>query len=110
MINKLFVYGTLAPGKPNEHFLSVLAGSWQPARVKGHLLEAGWGADAGCPGVKLDSNGDDVNGLIFTSVDLEDNWEKLDNFEGDEYLQVLVSAELEDGSTQQVYIYELSDV
>lgn len=108
MINKLFVYGTLAPGKPNEHILSDLTGSWQPAKVKGLLLEAGWGAEVGYPGVKLDGNGEDVDGLIFSSDDLDDYWEMLDKFEGDEYRRVLVSARLEDGSIQKVYVYELN--
>ena len=29
MIQRLFVYGTLAPGRPNEHVLSEIGGSWE---------------------------------------------------------------------------------
>jgi gamma-glutamylcyclotransferase (GGCT)/AIG2-like uncharacterized protein YtfP len=51
MIDRLFVYGTLAPGRPNEHILANVAGEWEPASVTGRLLEEGWGAAAGYPGM-----------------------------------------------------------
>lgn len=35
MEERLFVYGTLAPGKPNEHVLAGLTGDWVAASVKG---------------------------------------------------------------------------
>ena len=44
MVDRLFVYGTLAPGRPNEHILADVAGEWEPASVTGRLLEEGWGA------------------------------------------------------------------
>jgi gamma-glutamylcyclotransferase (GGCT)/AIG2-like uncharacterized protein YtfP len=31
--DRLFVYGTLAPGRPNEHVLADLGGTWEPAYV-----------------------------------------------------------------------------
>ena len=53
-INKLFVYGTLGPGRPNEHVMTNIGGKWQDARLKGKLIEAGWGAAMGFPGIQLD--------------------------------------------------------
>jgi len=47
MTERLFVYGTLAPGRPNEHILADVPGSWEPARVTGTLREEGWGAAMG---------------------------------------------------------------
>ena len=41
MIEKLFVYGTLAPNRPNEHILKQIGGSWQDAIVMGILREEG---------------------------------------------------------------------
>ena len=43
MPNRLFVYGTLAPGRPNAHILAPLGGNWQPATVTGHLKQQGGG-------------------------------------------------------------------
>ncbi|MEM6768042.1 MAG: gamma-glutamylcyclotransferase, partial [Bacteroidota bacterium] len=56
-MNKLFVYGTLGPGRPNEHILSSIGGSWQAGSVKGNLYEEGWGAVMGFPGIVLDEAG-----------------------------------------------------
>ena len=51
MTYRLFVYGTLAPGRPNEHVLAAIPGSWEAATVKGKLFQEGWGARAGFPGI-----------------------------------------------------------
>ncbi len=47
----LFVYGTLAPGRPNEHILADVPGTWQSAIVFGTLIDEGWGAELGYPGI-----------------------------------------------------------
>jgi len=108
MINRLFVYGTLAPGRPNEHVLSSVSGKWEPATVRGRLLEEGWGAAAGYPGIVLDGCGDEIHGLLFSSDSLPDHWARLDKFEGEGYERVLTSVRLEDGNTVDAYIYRLS--
>lgn len=41
MIERLFVYGSLAPGRPNEHILAAIPGTWEPASVSGRLREEG---------------------------------------------------------------------
>ena len=108
MIDRLFVYGTLAPGHPNERVLAQVSGSWEPAVVRGKLLEEGWGAAVGYPGIVLDEQGDEVHGLVFTSRELAAHWARLDAFEGEGYERVLVSAELQDGTRVEAYIYKLS--
>ena len=105
MVPKLFVYGTLAPGRPNEHVLAPLRGSWQPATVKGRLNPEGWGADMGYPGLVLDPDGDDVHGLVFSSDRLAGFWTELDAFEGEEYERVLTWARLRDGTATEAYVY-----
>ena len=107
MTDRLFVYGTLAPGRPNEHVLVDLAGTWEPATVKGTLLQEGWGAAAGYPGIVLDDQGGDVHGFIFSAEALPAHWARLDAFEGDGYERVVTSAELEDGTVVTAYIYAL---
>lgn len=108
MPNRLFVYGTLAPGRPNEHVLADIPGSWQPATVTGTLLREGWGAAAGYPGIVLDEQGAKVEGLLFSSERLADHWARLDQFEGDDYERVLTRASLDDGTTVDAFIYILS--
>jgi gamma-glutamylcyclotransferase (GGCT)/AIG2-like uncharacterized protein YtfP len=57
VIHRLFVYGTLAPGRPNEQVLADFGGTWEPAYVIGTLWEDGWGAALGYPGIVIDERG-----------------------------------------------------
>ena len=107
MTDRLFVYGTLAPGRPNEHVLAEVPGTWEPATVKGTLLQEGWGASVGYPGIVLDELGSDVQGFIFSSADLVAHWARLDEFEGDGYERVVTLAELGDGTVVKAHIYTL---
>ena len=107
MTHRLFVYGTLAPGRPNEHVLADIPGEWEPATVTGRLLQEGWGAAVGYPGIVLDTHGDEVQGLLFTSESLDQHWTRLDEFEGEGYERVLTSAKRPDGTTVDAYIYQL---
>ena len=109
MIRQLFVYGTLAPGRPNEHVLAEVPGTWQPAVVAGRLLEQGWGATLGYPAIVLDGHGPGVHGFVFASDRLSEHWERLDAFEGDGYERVVTAADLDDGGRVDAYIYVLRD-
>ena len=104
---QLFVYGTLAPGRANEHQLDGLEGTWVQARVRGYLFEAGWGAAQGFPGIRLDNEGPEVSGWLFRSRDLVEHWERLDRFEGPGYRRVEVTAKVANGEVLPAYIYEL---
>ena len=110
MIQRLFVYGTLAPGRPNEHVLADLGGIWEPAHITGRLWEQGWGAALGYPGIVLDEQGADrVDGLVFTSEELDQHWQRLDEFEGEGYRRVVTSATLADGGVVETYVYVLAE-
>ncbi len=106
-INNLFVYGTLAPGRPNEHILKKIEGTWQKGSVTGILHQEGWGAAMGYPAITLDENGNEVEGFLFSSDDLSSYWEELDEFEGSAYERVIVNVSLENKSTIEAYIYTL---
>ena len=108
MTHRLFVYGTLAPGRPNEHVLADVPGEWEPATVTGRLLQEGWGAAAGYPGIVLDGHGGEVKGFLFSSASLAEHWARLDEFEGEGYDRVLTSVKLPDGTAVEAYIYTLS--
>lgn len=107
MIDRLFVYGTLAPGRPNAHVLADVPGRWEPATVTGSLLQEGWGAAVGYPGIVLDGRGGEVEGFLFSSEALAELWPRLDAFEGDGYERVLTAVTRENGSTVDAYIYRL---
>ena len=107
MIEKLFVYGTLGPGRPNEHVLDAIGGSWETATVSGTLREEGWGAEMGYPGIDLDEHGGEVEGFLFTSENLSGQWASLDAFEGEAYRRVLTKVKLKDGCKVDAYIYTL---
>jgi gamma-glutamylcyclotransferase (GGCT)/AIG2-like uncharacterized protein YtfP len=82
MTDRFFVYGTLAPGRPNEHLLADVPGTWERAMVRGHLLQQGWGAEVGFPGIVLDEDGPEVHGMLFSSDEINEHWERLDLFGG----------------------------
>lgn len=107
MMERLFVYGSLQPGGPNEHVLSDLPGTWEQAALRGRLYQSGWGAEIGFPGVVLDDASAEVDGFVFTSDDLCSKWKALDEFEGDEYERVLADVSLSSGCQVQAHVYVL---
>ena len=104
---RLFVYGTLGPNRPNEHVLTAIGGTWVEASVNGYLKQQGWGADMGYPGIVLDAAGDEIKGHLFCSNKLDEHWDELDAFEGSEYERVLVKAKTKDNKAVAAYIYML---
>ncbi|MEM8899714.1 MAG: gamma-glutamylcyclotransferase family protein [Bacteroidota bacterium] len=106
-MKKLFVYGSLGPGRPNEHIISSIGGSWQTASVRGNLYEEGWGAAMGFPGLIMDEEGEVVNGFVFSSENLPEHWERLDAFEGEAYERVVAKVLLENGTSVDAYLYAL---
>lgn len=107
MLERLFVYGTLAPGRSNAHVLSHLSGEWQQATIRGHLVQAGWGAEQGYPAVIVDASGAAVEGFVLSSDVLGSEWGRLDEFEGDQYQRVTTQAHLDNGQVVQVHVYQL---
>lgn len=101
----LFVYGTLAPGEENAHIMDGMVGEWRKASVRGMRHNKGWGVDKGHPGFIPDENGDIINGLVFVSDELPAHWERLDKFEGKDYLRVSIRARLENGEIIKAQIY-----
>jgi gamma-glutamylcyclotransferase (GGCT)/AIG2-like uncharacterized protein YtfP len=107
MTPRLFVYGTLAPGRINAHVLADVPGDWEPATARGTLFAEGWGAAAGYPGIVLDPCGDPVPGWLLSAPALVDHWPRLDDFEGDGYVRVLTTVTRQDGTAVEAYVYAL---
>jgi len=107
MTETLFVYGTLMPNCPNAHILENVIGKFTPATVRGYLKDAGWSAGMGYPGIHLNNDGDTIHGFVFSSSNLINHWDALDEFEGEEFQREAVTAERYDEFEVDTYIYVL---
>ena len=96
--SRLVAYGTLGPGRPNHHQLSDLPGRWFAGRVRGSLVEAGWGAELGYPALVLDAEGPEFEVDVFESSALPEQWDRLDAFEGPGYRRVTVDVATDEGA------------
>ena len=104
----LAVYGTLSPGEVNESVLQSMQGQWQKGYVRGRLFQPGsWGEGIEYPGLKWVPEGERIAVRVFESTDLLAEWERLDVFEGEEYLRILVPVEFETGAIQIANLYAI---
>jgi gamma-glutamylcyclotransferase (GGCT)/AIG2-like uncharacterized protein YtfP len=103
---RLAVYGSLAPGEVNHWVLAGLDGTWTEGTVRGIRKPAGWGKALGFPGLIWNPEADRVAVKLFESKDLPRNWERIDAFEGDDYLRRLIPVE-RDGALLVANIYAL---
>ena len=106
-MTRLAIYGTLAPGRVNHGQLADLQGSWRQGSVRGRLVDAGWGAELGCPGLILDPSGQEVDVHVFQSPELPYHWQRLDAFEGAGYLRVMTTVSTVEGDLE-AWIYVLN--
>lgn len=105
-VDRLFVYGTLAPGEPNEHVLADLPGTWTAATIRGRLYPEGWGAALGYPALVPDPDGEEIQGQLFQSPQLHAHWRRLDEFEGTAYRRVRSLVQVR-GRAVETYVYIL---
>ena len=104
---RLATYGTLAPGRANNDKLADLKGHWQQGTVRGRLVEAGWGAELGYPGLILDPCGQVIEVYIFESSELPNYWLRLDEFEGAGYRRVVTQVSTVDGDLDaSIYVID----
>ena len=108
---RLAVYGSLAPGRENHHLLAKYPGTWSRGRVRGELINAGWGAAGGYLGLIPRDDAPWVTVQVFQSPSLTDAWAELDEFEGSEYRRVLIPVHSEDADASllySAYVYALA--
>lgn len=101
---RLFIYGSLAPGQSNHHVMGTVRGTWSRATVRGTLSSVGWGASLGYKALDPDGDGT-VAGWVFSSAALAQHWDRLDAFEGEDYRRVPIDATLPTGEVLQVFVY-----
>jgi gamma-glutamylcyclotransferase (GGCT)/AIG2-like uncharacterized protein YtfP len=83
---KLFAYGTLAPGKPNHRILSGLQGTCEKCTTRGQLIEV-----SGLPVFRWKPFGPNIEGQLFVSPDLAQQWAQIDQFEGASYKRRMIA-------------------
>jgi len=105
---RLATYGTLAPGRANHAQLADIPGRWREGSVRGRLVQSGWGAALGFPGLVLDPEGQTIEVLVFESAELVEHWDRLDAFEGEGYERAETLVRTENGDVP-AYIYVVSD-
>ncbi len=110
MNDKLFVYGTLGPGRPNEHILKKIGGSFEEASIIGFLHDEGWGAKMGYPGLTIDAKGEKITGFLFVSNNLNEHWSELDNFEGEAYERMQTTVKLKNNTTVEAFVYAIKNI
>ena len=106
-IERLAVYGSLAPGRPNRHHLADISGTWRDGWVEGVLQDRGWGAAQGFPGIHLERGGPRVEVPVLESNELPPHWDRLDEFEREEYCRVPVDIHGLDTGPVAGWIYAL---
>lgn len=104
-LERLFVYGTLAPGEKNHHLLDGITGTWELASCIGRIFTQTRGAHVGLPCFEPTVDGKMFSGKIFSSSELNTVWNTLDEFEGELYERRLINATTEHGLNVEAYIY-----
>lgn len=85
-----------------------MAGRWREGTIRGQLIEGGWGASLGFPGLILNEDGPEISVYLFESEELPAHWARLDAFEGPGYRRVSTFVRTE-GEALPAYIYALAD-
>jgi gamma-glutamylcyclotransferase (GGCT)/AIG2-like uncharacterized protein YtfP len=62
----------------------------------------------GYPGIVPAEDGEEVEGFVFSSVHLIDQWPKIDEFEGEGYERVLVTVSVNRTHKVEAYVYALN--
>ena len=109
IMNQLFVYGTLCPNRENADILAGIGGDWEKASIHGTIHILDWGPDKGLPAIILNEKDTLVEGYLFSTEKLAENWQMLDDFEGVQYTRVQVKTFLDSGEIVQAWTYVMNE-
>ena len=110
IMNQLFVYGTLCPNRENAHILAGIGGDWEKASIHGTIHILDWGPDKGLPAIILNEKDALVEGYLFSTEKLAENWQMLDDFEGFQYERVVVDVSVDSGEKIQAWTYVMKEM
>lgn len=102
---RLFVYGTLKPGFENNYILAEIGGEFVKATLLGYTLDSNWENKTGYPGLTKSDSKSKVEGYLFTSENLDQNWDVIDSFETNMYKRAMVSVVINDDIHVDAYAY-----
>lgn len=75
--------------------------------MRGDLVNEGWGATGGFPGLVPRDDGAWVTVHVLESPALPDAWRDLDEFEGSEYERILIPVYSEDPEPRLLFVANL---
>lgn len=97
----LAVYGTLAPGRSNHHRLARCVGAWTAGAVHGRRGEREF------PALTFDPAAPPVDVHLLHSEHLPRAWPELDDFEGPDYVRILVPVHAATGRVHVANLFEI---
>lgn len=89
---RLAAYGSLRPGESNYSMVADITGDWVPGTIIGHISEY-----EGYPVFTWDPAASKVPVQILVATNLHEHWQRLDEFEGDDYERIWIPVETKDG-------------
>jgi len=102
---RLIVYGSLVPGGLYHFLLADLPGTWEQCFIRGHMGEY-WGFRT----FQYDAAGPEHPAWLLTSPALPGIFAELDDFEGDNYERIVISARVSGRRVMaQIYAGRLVD-
>lgn len=105
---RLFVYGTLAPGQANAHILERVEGNWRRAQVRARLYPPGTPPIIDYPVIIADESADWIDGWLLESSELAALWPSLDRFETEAYRRERVAVRCGDDELLEATTYTLN--
>ena len=102
---KLFVYGNFKLGHENAYLLEEIQGKWKTASVKGELHRNALVSDDRQPSLSLSNSGKDVPGYLFSSENLSELWDDLDEMESDYFKRTTAQVFLDKNTSTQAFVY-----
>lgn len=97
----LVSYGTLSPEGVNHRILSSISGKWEKCMIRGKIENGA----SGLPFFIWDLSAEPINAQLFSSGELPEKWNSIDNFEGSLYKRRLIPVQLSDQKIRIANIY-----